>query len=685
MKLVSCKKNFLVLFLSLSAMACNSESENKKSTTYPNPGTSVENSSNPETNSEKKSEGKPESKIEEKPQTQNNEFGKTSDSSTNPVTNPETNSTPTPPSSNEVTTNPTNTDSTKSDNQSGYIPDPSQLPPAPPSAEPSTHDNNGQGGTVTPPVDAKPPVAGESTEPKAPVADNSDAKPPVAGESTEPKAPVADNSDAKPPVADESTEPKAPVADNSDAKPPVADESTEPKAPVADNSDAKPPVADESTEPKAPVADNSDAKPPVADESTEPKAPVADNSDAKPPVADESTEPKAPVADNSDAKPPVADESTEPKAPVADNSDAKPPVADESTEPKAPVADNSDAKPPVADESTEPKAPVADNSDAAKVDPQDSTTPPSEQEQGRNIEPKPPVAAPTKSMLAYGNSHMIVTESDGTLTMLNVLWDEKGESKLDLNSASTINLKKITSVSIIEGDNAIAADGNIYVWKKTDPTPKQLVATNLPKNFRSVHLGSQYNSAITEDGRLFSWPHNFAGKTPPVTSFQFALPVSIVSAASDKNYFLAASEGNLFAWQKSLSPMYKAPRIDTVETDLRFKSVATAFGRSAVITTAGKLYIFDNLNIGTAKKEKFRMADREIHLGNVDSVILLEKYTVALTTDGRVFYWENKLPRPNFVEMPLPSGVTAASIAAGEKVIIAIGNDGKIHHFNPNK
>jgi len=254
--------------------------------------------------------------------------------------------------------------------------------------------------------------------------------------------------------------------------------------------------------------------------------------------------------------------------------------------------------------------------------------------------------------------------------------------------------EEITKVSLGEGHSAIiTSSGNLYIWgsnyrgllgdgttiDKHEPiniTSK--FSLNLGETIACVSLGSDHSSAITSEGRVFTWGSNEKGQLGDSSYTNSLIPVDITSKFSlntgemitdiflggnynNAGFSLAiTSEGRVFTWGNNdkgqLGNSNTTNRNEPTEITSLFNldsgevitSISAGGSFSSAITSEGRVFMWGNnhrgqLGVGSTINKyspeditsNFDLLPNE----TIESIDLGGEHSSALTSYNRVFAW----------------------------------------------
>ena len=287
--------------------------------------------------------------------------------------------------------------------------------------------------------------------------------------------------------------------------------------------------------------------------------------------------------------------------------------------------------------------------------------------------------------VSLGGNHSSVLTSSGRL----FIWGDNSFGQI--GDGTTID--RATPVDITNGFNLFA--GEIIV---------------------SVSLGSNHSSAITSNGRVFTWGNNDSGQLGDNTTIKRITPVNItdffclstletiVSVSLGKGHSSAlSSNGRVFTWGNNNSGQLGDGTTLTKKTPTEITSsfilngseiiVSVELGafHSAAITSSGRIFLWGNnyygqigdgtianRNIPTEITSRFNLTEME----TIMSVSLGSAHSSAITSDRRIFTWGynyyGQLGDGTSVDNIIPTEITGGfNLTEGEMIVsISLGADG---------
>jgi len=313
---------------------------------------------------------------------------------------------------------------------------------------------------------------------------------------------------------------------------------------------------------------------------------------------------------------------------------------------------------------------------------------------------------------------------DGTNT--NRSYPTDITSQFDLNEEETI-----VSISLgADFSSALTSMNRVFTWGKNQfgqlgdntithkNTPTDiscLFILNTTEKIAAISAGSEHASALTTEGRIFTWGFNYYGQlgngtnwpiatgypsNPTDITSQFVLDTneSIVSISMGGTHSsLLTSEGRMFTWGSNsygqlgdgttiekLSPTDITPEffLNPGET---IASISLGYSLSSAITSTGRVYTWGynseaNLGDGT-KMHRSLPVDITTRFGlNVGETIVSmslggNSHSSALTSGGRLFIWgrntESQLGDGTIEQQTIPEDITSQlQLTSGETVVM---------------
>jgi alpha-tubulin suppressor-like RCC1 family protein len=266
---------------------------------------------------------------------------------------------------------------------------------------------------------------------------------------------------------------------------------------------------------------------------------------------------------------------------------------------------------------------------------------------------------------------------DGTTT--NRLTPVDITSKFNLNAGETIIQASLGSVH----SSAITSEGRIFTWGSNSSTPINVLTPmditsefnlNAGETIIQASLGGLfYSSAITSEGRIFTWGNNQNGQLGDGTTTDRLTPVDITSEFNlnaeemiietflGSSHSLAiTSEGRIFTWGSNsagqLGDGTTTDRLTPVDITSKFNLnagemiIQASLGsvHSSAITSEGRIFTWGH-NFGgklgdgtTTNRLTPKDITSEFNLNAEETIIQVSLggyHSSAITSEGRIFTW----------------------------------------------
>ena len=284
----------------------------------------------------------------------------------------------------------------------------------------------------------------------------------------------------------------------------------------------------------------------------------------------------------------------------------------------------------------------------------------------------------------------------------------------------------ITQVSLGSGhSSAITTSGRIFAWGRNDfgqlgdgTTTNKSVPTEITCQFSllpeetivQVSFGHSHSSAITSNGRIFTWGKNYYGQLGDGTTIDKSTPTEITSQFSllkDETIFQVSlsyyhssaitSNGRIFTWgSNSFGQLGDGTTIDksvpteiTQQFPLSEKETLTQVSlgdyHSSAITSEGRIFAWGynssgqlgdgtttNKSTPTEITSQFGLLLEE----TIAQVSLGVVHSSAITSSGRVFTWGDngygQLGDGTIIDKSIPTEITSQFSLLPEETIIKV-------------
>ncbi|MBN9393395.1 MAG: hypothetical protein J0I20_35520 [Chloroflexi bacterium] len=274
---------------------------------------------------------------------------------------------------------------------------------------------------------------------------------------------------------------------------------------------------------------------------------------------------------------------------------------------------------------------------------------------------------------------------------------------------------------------APSSTGFVYAWGYNDSgqlgtgTNNNItipVMTQLPAGVRATAISASYkgNLMIGSDNKLYAWGDNSFGQlgdgstTTRTTPVVISLPggaTPLLIAAGQYHSLALGNDGKLYAWGQNddgqlgdgTNNNSPTPVEVALPAGVQVAAIATEGFTSLALASDGKLYswganYYGQVGDGTNTSSNEPV---EVHLPvGVSATTIAAGYfhNMAIGSDGKLYAWGSndygKLgdgttnDRNEPVEVQLPAGVTATAIALGQDQSLVIGSDGKVYTWGSN-
>lgn len=223
------------------------------------------------------------------------------------------------------------------------------------------------------------------------------------------------------------------------------------------------------------------------------------------------------------------------------------------------------------------------------------------------------------------------------------------------------------------------------------------------KKIKQVALGYGHSAAITEDGSLYTWGWNAFGELGNGTNIDSKTPIKImdnvVSFSMGNEYGAAITiDRSLYLWginsNGQLGNGTETNSYVPIKIMDNVASVSLGDSHSAAITTDGGLYMWgDNYygQLGNGTTSGYDANPNPIKImDNVVSVILGDRHSAAITTDGSLYMWgdntSGKLGNGTSDDSNVPIKImdNVTSVSLGDSHSAAITTDGSLYMWGEN-
>jgi alpha-tubulin suppressor-like RCC1 family protein len=374
----------------------------------------------------------------------------------------------------------------------------------------------------------------------------------------------------------------------------------------------------------------------------------------------------------------------------------------------------------------------------------------------------------TVRSIFLGSEHSLAMSSYGRI----YVWGRNSSGQLGDGTTTDRNIpKEITSHFYLDAEeviksismgfsysSGITSDGKIFTWGSNrqgqlgdGTTTERNTPTEITNNFNAVtiiqnffpisetisdlSLGGNHSSAITSEGRLFTWGDNNNGQLGDGTTEQTSIPKEIthqfslnfgekiISVSLGYNYSSAiTSEGRIFTWGynaygqlgnsttvSSKKPIEISSQFDMNEGEI-IKELSLGRYHSSAITSNGRVFVwglnssgqlgnnlisYDSANSDPIEiTNYFGLNDGEL----VISISMGSEHSIAYTSEGRIFTWGNntygQLGDGTTINKNIPTEITSQfgllpsenpiRISAGSNHNLLVTNLGRIFSWGKN-
>jgi alpha-tubulin suppressor-like RCC1 family protein len=337
--------------------------------------------------------------------------------------------------------------------------------------------------------------------------------------------------------------------------------------------------------------------------------------------------------------------------------------------------------------------------------------------------------------LAAGGGHSLEIRADGTLHG----WGANASGQLGDGSTMTrptpvpVSLPAgVTALAVAAGGGhslALGSDGELYAWGDNsrgqigDGSTLQRTApvqVSLPAGVSALAIaaGNGHSLAMGSDGTLYAWGNNDSGqlgdgsiqqRTTPV---QVSLPVGVsaLSVTAGRAHSLATgSDGRLYAWGSnsfrqigdgSIASLRATPVQVRLSTGVSALSVTAGDDHSLAVGSDGNLYAWGSNSDGQRGDGSTFPPGRPVQVSLPAGVSALSlaagaTHSLAMGSDGMLYAWGGNSDgqlgdgsytgRATRLQVSLPAGVSALGVAAGGVHTLAMGSDGTLYAWGGNE
>jgi alpha-tubulin suppressor-like RCC1 family protein len=237
--------------------------------------------------------------------------------------------------------------------------------------------------------------------------------------------------------------------------------------------------------------------------------------------------------------------------------------------------------------------------------------------------------------------------------------------------------------------------------------------------FSRIACGFHHSLALTTDGKVYAWGHNYYGQlglgnsgvgTNKYSPNRIPNLSNVSGIAAGEYYSLAlTNDGKVYAWgyngygqlglgnttnQSSPVHVSSLSNVAGIAANTENNS-STGASHSLAFTNDGKVYSWGSNSTGQLGLGNNTDQSRPVHvssLSNVSGITAGGNHSFALTNDGKVYAWGDngggQLGLGNRVERNIPAHVSSLSnvsgIAAGEYHSLAFTNNGNVYAWGYN-
>ncbi|MCQ9377948.1 hypothetical protein [Methyloversatilis sp. XJ19-49] len=337
--------------------------------------------------------------------------------------------------------------------------------------------------------------------------------------------------------------------------------------------------------------------------------------------------------------------------------------------------------------------------------------------------------------LAAGGGHSLEIRADGTLHG----WGANASGQLGDGSTMTrptpvpVSLPAgVTALAVAAGGGhslALGSDGELYAWGDNsrgqigDGSTLQRTApvqVSLPAGVSALAIaaGNGHSLAMGSDGTLYAWGNNDSGQLGDgstqqrPTPVQVSLPVGVsaLSVSAGRAHSLATgSDGRLYAWGSnsfrqisdgSLASLRATPVQVRLSTGVSALSVTAGDDHSLAVGSDGNLYAWGSNSDGQRGDGSTFPPGRPVQVSlpagvSARSLAAGATHSLAMGSDGMLYAWGGNSDgqlgdgsytgRATRLQVSLPAGVSALGVAAGGVHTLAMGSNGTLYAWGGNE
>ena len=262
--------------------------------------------------------------------------------------------------------------------------------------------------------------------------------------------------------------------------------------------------------------------------------------------------------------------------------------------------------------------------------------------------------------VASGYEHSLALTSNGQVWT----WGVIGSPQLVPTLVS--NLDGVASIAA-GGDNSLALKAQTTAWawgfnqegELGDGTQTNRNVPTPVKNLRGIvaeAAGNNHNLALTADGKVWAWGQNYAGQLGTGSDAGTSIPVAVsnlygvkaVAAGSSHSLALTA-DGRVWAWGLNLTGELGNGTFDNsdIPVPVSFSgtvvAIASGGNKSLALTGDGRVWAWGEDPYGQLANGPYATYSAvPVLISNLNGVISIAagtSYSLALTSDGRVWAW----------------------------------------------